>query len=85
MPCRVPSAALVLTLAAGQSGYTPLRWAVNFGNFTVIEELLRKGANVNVEDMVCETPTSKPGHARAWEGSFSVSLSLSPPPPSLSL
>ena len=55
MPCRVPSAALVLTLAAGQSGYTPLRWAVNFGNFTVIEELLRKGAHVNVKDKVRET------------------------------
>jgi ankyrin repeat protein len=38
-------------------GQTPLHWAVKKGHKNVVEFLLAKGADVNAEDQVGQTPT----------------------------
>lgn len=49
---------LFIMCVCAQNGQTPLMLAAEQGSLEIVQELVRRGANVNLDDVVGETNTS---------------------------
>uniref|UniRef100_A0A3B4Y8T5 Uncharacterized protein n=1 Tax=Seriola lalandi dorsalis TaxID=1841481 RepID=A0A3B4Y8T5_SERLL len=50
---------LTVAISKASSGWTPLHLACYFGHRDVVEELLKAGADVNLQDNMGDTPLHK--------------------------